>query len=134
MSRIYSYVSEGVDGRSYREESSDGTGVVRGQYSISGADGIQRIVHYIADENGFRATVQTNEPGTESQSPANVLFESSQPAAEELARQYGPQYTAAAQQRQLARVNLQPQRVELQPVVPLPQAPIQVFEKFGQYD
>lgn len=35
--------------------------------------------------------MQTNEPGTESKSPANVLFESSQPPAEEIALKYGPQ-------------------------------------------
>jgi hypothetical protein len=34
--------------------------------------------------------VQTNEPGTESKSPAFVQFDSSQPPAEEIALKYGP--------------------------------------------
>ncbi len=34
--------------------------------------------------------VQTNEPGTESKSPAGVQFDSSQPPAEEIALKYGP--------------------------------------------
>jgi hypothetical protein len=33
--------------------------------------------------------VQTNEPGTESQNPAGVQFDSSQPPAEEIALKYG---------------------------------------------
>jgi hypothetical protein len=86
----FSYSADAVDGRSAREESSDGTNVVRGSYMISSADGIKRIVNYIADENGFRAQIQTNEPGTESKSPANVELNSSQPPAEEIALKYGP--------------------------------------------
>ena len=38
-------------------------------------DGRIRIVHYIADEHGFRATIESNEPGVDqSQSPASVAF------------------------------------------------------------
>jgi len=90
----FSYIAEGYDGKSAREESSDGSGTVKGFYRILGADGIQRLVNYIADENGFRASIQTNEPGTESKSPANVNFESSQPSGEEIALKYGsrPQF------------------------------------------
>lgn len=36
------------------------TGAVRGSYTVSSADGIKRIVNYIADENGFRAQVKQN--------------------------------------------------------------------------
>ncbi len=32
-------------------------GVVRGSYELSSADGIKRIVNYIADKDGFRAQV-----------------------------------------------------------------------------
>lgn len=57
-----------------------------------GADGVSRIVTYIADAGGYRASISTNEPGTESQSPASVNFDSSQPPAKFLAEQYGPAY------------------------------------------
>jgi len=86
----FGYTADAIDGSSSRQESSDGSGVVRGSYTLSSADGIKRVVNYIADENGFRAQVQTNEPGTESQSPANVVFESSQLPAEQIALKYGP--------------------------------------------
>jgi len=86
----FGYTADAIDGQSSREESSDGSGAVRGSYMVMSADGSKRIVNYVADENGFRAQVQTNEPGTESKSPADVLFESSQPPAEEIALKYGP--------------------------------------------
>jgi len=86
----FGYVADATDGRSSRQETSDGSGVVRGSYELSSADGIKRIVNYIADKDGFRAQVQTNEPGTESKSPAFVQFDSSQPPAEEIALKYGP--------------------------------------------
>lgn len=35
-----------------------------------------RVVKYVADENGFRADVDTNEPGTKSDNPADVSFKS----------------------------------------------------------
>lgn len=72
-----------VEGSS-RRESGDTKGVVRGQYTLQGADGSSRIVDYIADHNGFRATVNTNEFGTESRSPAGVEIRSSQPTAEDI--------------------------------------------------
>lgn len=46
-----------------RQEHSDGHGNVQGSYSYKDAHGNQRIVEYIADHHGFRAKVQTNEPG-----------------------------------------------------------------------
>lgn len=57
---------------SRREEQVNG--IVRGSYSLNDADGRQRIVTYIADENGFRANIQTNEPGVEPKDPADVLI------------------------------------------------------------
>jgi len=86
----FGYIADATDGSSSRQETSDGSGVVRGSYELSSADGIKRIVNYIADKDGFRAQVQTNEPGTESKSPAFVQFDSSQPPAEEIALKYGP--------------------------------------------
>lgn len=78
----YSF-SYNVEGSS-RSESGDSRGVVRGQYTLQGADGSRRIVDYIADQDGFRASVNTNEFGTEARSPAGVALRSSQPSAEEI--------------------------------------------------
>jgi len=89
MPYSFSYTAEATDGLSARQETSDGN-VVRGSYMLEGPDGINRVVHYIADKDGFRATITTNEPGTESQSPSGVLFTSSQLPASEIALQYGP--------------------------------------------
>lgn len=47
-----------------------------GSYTVQGEDGLGRVVDYIADENGFRATIRTNEPGTANQNPADVVIES----------------------------------------------------------
>lgn len=76
----FSYNVEG----SSRSESGDTKGVVRGQYTLSGPDGSNRVVDYVADHNGFRASVNTNEFGTEAKSPANVALRTSQPLAEEI--------------------------------------------------
>lgn len=73
----FSYASDLEDGgRNSHEESGDGNGRVTGSYTVQGEDGYGRVVDYIADENGFRATVRTNEPGTASQNPADVVMES----------------------------------------------------------
>lgn len=72
-----------VEGSS-RRESGDTKGVVRGQYTLQNPDGSRRVVDYIADRDGFRATVNTNEFGTESKAPANVNLRSSQPSAEDI--------------------------------------------------
>ena len=72
-----------IEGSS-RRESGDARGVVRGQYTLQGADGSSRVVDYVADHNGFRASVNTNEFGTESQAPAGIALRSSQPSAEEI--------------------------------------------------
>lgn len=78
----FSYESE----HSARSESGDTKGTVRGFYRLSGPDGSKRIVDYIADHQGFRANIRTNEFGTDSKSPSSVVFQSSQPSQEELAR------------------------------------------------
>ncbi|XP_065300018.1 adult-specific rigid cuticular protein 15.7-like [Dermacentor albipictus] len=66
------------DGSSHgRSESADVTGRVTGFYTLRTADGRSRRVNYVADERGFRAEVLTNEPGTASLNPANVVFRSS---------------------------------------------------------
>ncbi|UYV75098.1 hypothetical protein LAZ67_12002458 [Cordylochernes scorpioides] len=68
-----------LGGHMSRQESADGSGRVVGSYTLQNEDGSRRTVEYVADENGFRATVRTNEPGTKSESPADVVFESTAP-------------------------------------------------------
>ncbi|OTF81964.1 cuticle protein 57A-like protein, partial [Euroglyphus maynei] len=46
-----------------RQEEMDEKGTVKGSYSYIDRDGTFRTVNYIADENGFRAAIQSNEPG-----------------------------------------------------------------------
>ncbi|GIY72461.1 uncharacterized protein CDAR_77941 [Caerostris darwini] len=57
----------------YRTEEGDGSGAVRGTYGYTDFQGIYRVVEYVADAGGFRASIRTNEPGTDdTQSPAGV--------------------------------------------------------------
>ncbi|CAN7989149.1 unnamed protein product, partial [Ixodes hexagonus] len=73
----FSYGSPNLGGHHGHEESGDGTGRVSGRYFLEDADGRVRTVTYVADEFGYRADVVTNEPGTESRSPADTTFTSS---------------------------------------------------------
>ncbi|CAG2181457.1 unnamed protein product [Oppiella nova] len=58
-----------------RQEVADGSGAVKGSYSYRDAAGIFRTVEYIADDvHGFRANVQSNEPGLVSSAPAGVTY------------------------------------------------------------
>lgn len=68
----FGYDEAGATGGSFRHEKSDALGNRVGSYGLTGADGRVRIVNYVADANGYRATVQTNEPGTESRDTAGV--------------------------------------------------------------
>ncbi|OQR80345.1 hypothetical protein BIW11_05121 [Tropilaelaps mercedesae] len=45
-------------------------GQVVGSYYLGQVDGRHRIVEYVADKLGFRATIKTNEPGTKTSEPA----------------------------------------------------------------
>ncbi|KAG9508819.1 hypothetical protein GZH46_02674, partial [Fragariocoptes setiger] len=56
----------------YRTEESDKDGTVRGSYGYTDAAGIYRHVEYVADANGFRATIKSNEPGLTEAMPASV--------------------------------------------------------------
>ncbi|XP_054719280.1 adult-specific rigid cuticular protein 15.7-like [Uloborus diversus] len=73
----FSYSSPSIGGASSHQESGDGSGRVTGSYSVQDEDGRSRIVEYVADEYGFRASINTNEPGTASQNPADVTINSS---------------------------------------------------------
>lgn len=111
----FAYASDNSDGGHSHQETGDGQGRVQGSYSITLADGRTRTVNYVADENGYRAEVNTNELGTESKNPADVIITSSAITGAEAAVQYGPQapperqisYAARPQQIQLRQVNNQ---------------------------
>jgi len=77
----YNTVLDDGVGQISRTETADGTGRVQGSYSLANDEGHTRIVDYVADQDGFRAHVRTNEPGTDSQNPADVIMESSSPYA-----------------------------------------------------
>ncbi|XP_040357390.2 cuticle protein 16.8-like [Ixodes scapularis] len=55
-----------------RQETGDEFNGKVGSYSYTDADGVHRTVNYIADAAGFRATVDTNEPGTKTSEPADA--------------------------------------------------------------
>lgn len=58
-----------------RQETADGSGAVKGSYSFKDATGLFRTVEYVADDiNGFRANIQSNEPGLVSSAPAGVVY------------------------------------------------------------
>lgn len=75
----FAYDAIGADGSSTRSESGDSQGRVTGFYTLTTAEGSRRRVSYVADEHGFRATVDTNEHGTADESPADVVFRSTAP-------------------------------------------------------
>lgn len=57
-----------------REEKGDANGNVVGSYSLTDIDGRARKVNYVADKLGFRAAIDTNEPGTGNSDPAAVVI------------------------------------------------------------
>lgn len=73
-----------------RQESSDGN-TVTGSYSYTDIQGLKRTVNYVADENGYRATVETNEPGTANANPADVQINAEEPPAAVVAAYINPQ-------------------------------------------
>lgn len=89
----FGYETEHDDGStSTRQESSDANGAVRGSYSYRDADGLFRTVDYVADENGFRATVRSNEPGMArgDPDPADVNLEV-EPVPDNVVQKYSSQ-------------------------------------------
>ncbi|CAL1288794.1 unnamed protein product, partial [Larinioides sclopetarius] len=68
----FEYEAKADHGVHYRKEDGDGHGHVTGSYGYLDNDGMYREVHYVADENGFRAEVMTNEPGTKDQEHAHA--------------------------------------------------------------
>jgi hypothetical protein len=60
----FGYNEDHATGGTFRRESGS-HGVKVGSYGLRDADGRQRVVNYVADAAGFRANIQTNEPGVE---------------------------------------------------------------------
>lgn len=63
----YNFAYDIVDhlgARNGRSESGDAYGNKIGHYNLADIDGRVRRVDYVADDFGFRAAIQTNEPGT----------------------------------------------------------------------
>ncbi|XP_022710331.1 uncharacterized protein LOC111272917 isoform X2 [Varroa jacobsoni] len=58
----------------YRQETGHQGGIIRGSYGYTDALGTYRKVKYIADGNGFRAEVLSNEPGVKGENPASASF------------------------------------------------------------
>lgn len=73
----FSYNADASEGSHSRHEQRDENGRVTGHYTIMTDEGQQRVVCYVADENGFRAWVDTNEQGTANEDPSSVSIRSS---------------------------------------------------------
>ncbi|KAG0419427.1 hypothetical protein HPB47_004127, partial [Ixodes persulcatus] len=71
----YNFGYAGTAGGGFHTESGDSNGFKKGTYGLNGPDGQLRTVHYVADAGGFRANVQSNEPGVDSsKNPPDVNF------------------------------------------------------------
>jgi len=55
-----------------QHETGDSWGNKEGSYSLNVGDGRSRVVKYVADGAGFRASIKTNEPGIVASNPASV--------------------------------------------------------------
>jgi len=69
----FGYNEDHATGGTFRREVGHGDTKV-GSYGLRDADGRLRIVNYVADDLGFRANIQTNEPGVEPKDPAATLI------------------------------------------------------------
>ncbi|PRD33688.1 UNVERIFIED_CONTAM: Cuticle protein 10.9 [Trichonephila clavipes] len=79
---LYEFGFDMNDGKGtdqHRQESADEAGVVTGSYGYRDVYGVYRLVNYIADKNGFRAYVQSNEPGVANPGSADVVVMAERP-------------------------------------------------------
>ncbi|KAM7312026.1 putative cuticle protein [Ixodes scapularis] len=73
----YSFGYDNVDEfgtKLFHNEQGDANNAKTGSYGYTDAYGLFRRVSYVADANGFRATVDTNEPGTQSGPTGDAVF------------------------------------------------------------
>ncbi|XP_064488466.1 shematrin-like protein 1 [Ornithodoros turicata] len=94
----FGYNEVHTSGGSSRQETGDAYGNKAGSYSLRDADGRVRVVKYVADAAGFRASVSTNEPGTAPSTPAaagyNAPVVAPAPVAVAAAPLFGKAYAA----------------------------------------
>lgn len=76
----FGYDENHSTGGSFRRESGNAAGIKSGSYGLRDADGRVRVVNYVADGAGFRAAINTNEPGTAPSAPASAAYNAA-PAA-----------------------------------------------------
>lgn len=76
----FGYNEDHATGGSFRREAGNPAGKT-GSYGLRDADGRARIVNYVADALGYRASIQTNEPGVEPKDPAATLINKAVPVA-----------------------------------------------------
>jgi len=69
----FGYNEDHSTGGTFRREQGS-HGVQVGSYGLRDIDGRTRVVNYVADAGGFRANIQSNEPGVEPKDPASVLI------------------------------------------------------------
>jgi len=69
----FGYNEDHATGGTFRRESGS-HGIKVGSYGLRDIDGRMRVVNYVADGLGFRANIQTNEPGVEPKDPAATLI------------------------------------------------------------
>ncbi|XP_037561020.1 translation initiation factor IF-2-like [Dermacentor silvarum] len=67
--------------RLFHNEQSDNKNAKTGTYGYRDANGIFRTVSYVADADGYRATIDTNEPGTAPGASADAVFNANPVAA-----------------------------------------------------
>lgn len=56
-------VEDSYGNKQWRQENSNKPMEVHGSYGYRDNHGVYREVYYVADKNGFRANIKTNEPG-----------------------------------------------------------------------
>lgn len=78
---IYIQVEDNYGNKQWRQEKSHNPHEVHGSYGYRDINGVYREVSYVADKNGFRANIKTNEPGVAgTKEPSNVKMESYYPS------------------------------------------------------
>ncbi|XP_067128339.1 cuticle protein 14-like [Centruroides vittatus] len=92
----FGYNEDHTTGGTFRREAGDVLGNKVGSYGLRDADGRLRIVSYVADAAGFRANIQTNEPGTEPKDPAATLINKGVAAVPAVAAPIAPAVAYAA--------------------------------------
>lgn len=55
-------INDGLGSTQFRRESTNGDGVITGNYGYKDYQGVFRHVSYVSDKDGFRAVIRSNEP------------------------------------------------------------------------